>query len=71
MNENTYSTRQAAAVLDLSMSTVQRLVDEGTLPYYRTPGGFRRIDAGAVQEYRRTRISSTVTLLEPISDESA
>ena len=46
---NTYSTRQAAEVLDLSQSTVQRMADEGTIPSYRTPGGFRRLDAGAVQ----------------------
>jgi excisionase family DNA binding protein len=43
---NTYSTRQAAEVLDLSQSTVQRMADEGTIPSYRTPGGFRRLDAG-------------------------
>jgi len=70
MNENTYSPRQAAEVLDLSTSTVQRMADEGTLPFYRTPGGFRRIDAGAVQVYRRTRISSTVTLLEPVAGDT-
>lgn len=70
MNENTYSTRQAAEVLDLSTATVQRMADAGTLPSYRTPGGFRRIDAGAVQAYRRTRISSTVTLLEPVAGEA-
>jgi len=70
MNENTYSPRQAADVLDLSTSTVQRMADEGTLPFYRTPGGFRRIDAGAVQVYRRTRISSTVTLLEPVAGDT-
>jgi excisionase family DNA binding protein len=35
---NTYSTRQAAEVLDLSQSTVQRMADEGTIPSYRTPG---------------------------------
>lgn len=69
MNTNTYSTRQAAEVLDLSTSTVQRMADEGQLPSYRTPGGFRRLDAGAVMEYRRTRIASTVTVLTPASSE--
>jgi excisionase family DNA binding protein len=69
--KNTYSTRQAAEVLDLSQSTVQRMADEGQLPSYRTPGGFRRLDAGAVQEYRRTRISSTVTVLEPFGGDAA
>lgn len=69
MNTNTYSTRQAAEVLDLSTSTVQRMADEGQLPSYRTPGGFRRLDAGAVMEYRRTRISRTVTVLTPASSE--
>ena len=68
---NTYSTRQAAEVFDLSQSTVQRMADEGTIPSYRTPGGFRRLDAGAVQEYKRTRISSTVTLVEPIGGDAA
>ena len=63
---NSYSTRQAADALELSMSTIQRMCDEGYFPSYRTPGGFRRLDAGAVLEYKRTRLSSTVTLLEPV-----
>lgn len=71
VDENTYSTRQAAEVLDLSQSTVQRMADTGQLPSYRTPGGFRRIDAGAVQKYKRTRLSSTVTLLEPFGGDAA
>lgn len=70
-DQDTYSTRQAAEVLNLSQSTVQRMADEGTIPSYRTPGGFRRFDAFAVQEYKRTRISSTVTLLEPVGGDSA
>ena len=68
---NTYSSREAADILDLSQSTVQRMADDGQLPSFRTPGGFRRLDAGAVQEYRRTRISSTVTLVEPLGDDAA
>jgi len=68
---NTYSSREAADILDLSQSTVQRMADEGQLPSFRTPGGFRRLDAGAVQEYRRTRISSTVTLVEPLGGDAA
>jgi len=63
---NSYSTRQAADCLDLSLSTIQRMVDDGFFPSYRTPGGYRRLDAGAVLEYKRTRLSSTVTLLEPV-----
>ena len=68
---NTYSSREAADLLDLSQSTVQRMADDGQLPSFRTPGGFRRLDAGAVQEYRRTRISSTVTLVEPLGGDAA
>jgi excisionase family DNA binding protein len=68
---NTYSSREAANILDLSQSTVQRMADDGQLPSFRTPGGFRRLDAGAVQEYRRTRISSTVTLVEPVGGDAA
>lgn len=68
---NTYSSREAADILDLSQSTVQRMADDGQLPSFRTPGGFRRLDAGAVQEYRRTRISSTVTLIEPLGSDAA
>lgn len=68
---NTYSSREAADILDLSQSTIQRMADHGQLPSFRTPGGFRRLDAGAVQEYRRTRISSTVTLVEPLGDDAA
>ena len=66
-----YTTLDAARILDLSMSTVQRMADDGQLPSFRTPGGYRRIDAGAVEEYRRTRISATVTLLEPLGDDAA
>ena len=61
-----YTTKDAARILDLSISTVQRMADDGQLPSFRTPGGYRRIDAGAVEKYRRTRISATVTLLEPL-----
>lgn len=68
---NSYSTRQAADALELSTSTVQRMCDEGYFPTYRTPGGYRRIDAGAVEQYRRTRLSATVTLLEPLGDDAA
>ena len=68
---NTYSTRQVADILNLSQSTVQRMADNGLLPSFTTPGGFRRLDAGAVQEYRRTRISSTVTLVEPFDGDAA
>lgn len=68
---NSYSTRQAADALELSRSTVQRMCDEGYFPTYRTPGGYRRIDAGAVEQYRRTRLSATVTLLEPLGDDAA
>ena len=66
-----YTTMAAARILDLSMSTVQRMADEGQLPSFRTPGGYRRIDAGAVEQYRRTRLSATVTLLEPLGDDAA
>lgn len=68
---NSYSTRQAADCLDLSLSTVQRMVDDGFFPSYRTPGGYRRLDAGAVLEYKRTRLSSTVTLLQPVGGDVA
>lgn len=65
-----YTTKVAAHILDLSMSTVQRMADDGQLPSFRTPGGYRRIDAGAVEQYRRTRLSATVTLLEPLDGEA-
>ena len=68
---NSYTTRDAARILDLSMSTVQRMADEGLLQSFRTPGGYRRIDAGAVEQYRRTRISATVTVLESLGDDAS
>ena len=71
MIPNSYTTREAANVLDLSVSTVQRMADEGQIASYRTPGGYRRIDAGAVEQYLRTRLSATVTLLEPLGDDAA
>lgn len=40
-----YSTREVARRLGISLQTVQRWVDSGRLKAWKTPGGHRRIDA--------------------------
>lgn len=43
-----YTTREAARVLDVSLTTVQLWVEAGVLPAWKTPGGHRRVSRAAV-----------------------
>lgn len=54
MGENrSYSTRQIAEELGVSVQTVQRWVDSGRLKAWKTPGGHRKIDAASADELIR------------------
>jgi excisionase family DNA binding protein len=48
MEHNTITTAQAAKRLGVSPQTVQKWVDAGFLPAWKTVGGHRRLDADAV-----------------------
>lgn len=50
-NSSYFSTSQAAQMLGLSVGTVQRMVESGTLQAYTTQGGHRRILASSVRHY--------------------
>lgn len=52
------TTRQAAALLGVSVSTVKRWADEGLLACEYTPGGHRRIRRAAVEELQRAAARS-------------
>jgi excisionase family DNA binding protein len=43
-----YTTREAARVLDVSLTTVQLWVEAEVLPAWKTPGGHRRVSRAAV-----------------------
>lgn len=49
------TTQQAARRLGISVSTVQQLVESGTLSGWKTTGGHRRILADSVNEYLEQR----------------
>ncbi len=49
MENNTITTAQAAKRLGVSPQTVQKRVDAGFLPAWKTVGGHRRLDADAVE----------------------
>jgi excisionase family DNA binding protein len=50
--DHTISTAQAARMLDLSTTMLQKLVDQEVFKSWKTPGGHRRIDLASVQAYR-------------------
>ena len=53
-----YSTREAAAKLGLSLGTVQKMVETGTLSAWKTSGGHRRVLASSLEDYMRARQSN-------------
>lgn len=48
------STLEAAKKLELSVGTIQRMVDSGLLFAWKTPGGHRKISTDSIQVYLQT-----------------
>lgn len=57
MEQKTITTAQAAKRLGVSPQTVQKWVDAGYLPAWKTVGGHRRLDAEAVERMASERRS--------------
>ena len=55
---------EAAKILGVSTDTVGRYLDLGIIEGQRTPGGHRRVNRDSVESVIRTRVSSTVTIIE-------
>ncbi|WP_018953826.1 response regulator [Thioalkalivibrio sulfidiphilus] len=53
-----YTTREAAKVLGVSLTTVQLWVEAGILPAWKTPGGHRRLARDAVDRLQREQQSA-------------
>ncbi len=51
-------TKEAAALLGVSVSTIQKMVEAGTLRAWKTQGGHRRVAASDVAEMKRTGLAS-------------
>ena len=63
MRSSSYlSTSQTAQMLGLSIGTVQRMVESGSLQAYTTQGGHRRILASSVRQYCETHGVPTIQL---------
>jgi excisionase family DNA binding protein len=52
------TTRHAAKILGISVTSVQQLVETGALTAWKTTGGHRRIPLDAVNEYKRSRATA-------------
>tara|TARA_R110002126_G_scaffold48343_2_gene134689 strand:- start:33 stop:230 length:198 start_codon:yes stop_codon:yes gene_type:complete len=55
---------EAAKILGVSTDTVGRYLDLGIIEGHRTPSGQRRVNRDSVESVIRTRVSSTVTIIE-------
>jgi len=56
--ESHISTREAAEIIGVSTSTVQKMVESGLLPAWKTRGGHRRIPIKAAQAMARRKRSN-------------
>ena len=56
--EHFLGTKEAAALLGVSVSTIQKMVEAGTLRAWKTQGGHRRVAERDVLEMKRTGLSS-------------
>lgn len=57
MNDETVSTREAAAILGVCVRTVQLWVENGRLQAWKTPGGHRRISRKSVENELSSRVT--------------
>jgi excisionase family DNA binding protein len=57
MGDRTYTTREVARMLGVTVQTVQRWVDAGVLRAWRTAGGHRRLAVDSVEDFiRKSRL---------------
>jgi len=54
------TTREAAKLLGIAVSTAQQWIENGALPAWKTPGGHRRVRLSAVSALLRARAGGTV-----------
>ncbi|WP_312554326.1 helix-turn-helix domain-containing protein, partial [Massilia sp.] len=57
------TTREAAALLGIAVSTAQQWIENGALPAWKTPGGHRRVRLSAVSALLRERAGDIARLL--------
>lgn len=50
-----FTTRKAADMLGMSVTTVQQLVEQGVIEAWKTTGGHRRIPLSAIDSYKATQ----------------
>lgn len=55
ISETYLSTRETAKLLNISLGTIQTMVEMGELAAWKTPGGHRRIDLKSVENYLENR----------------
>lgn len=58
-NEKFVSTTDASILLNLSVATVQKMVDEETLKAWKTAGGHRRVQLDSIYEFLNKKEIST------------
>ncbi len=54
------TTTQAASAIGVHPSTIKRLIEDGMLECWRTPGGHRRITLDSAQEFLRVNLKQSV-----------
>lgn len=59
--EIVYTTQDAARLLGMSVSTVQKMVESGVLAAWKTEGGHRRIPASAIEQILANKHAVTPT----------
>ena len=57
-NDPILTTREAAQLLGVAVSTAQVWMESGDLPAWKTPGGHRRVRYSAVMRLVRERVAS-------------
>ena len=62
LGENYVGTKDAAAILGVSVSSVQKMVNAGTLEAFRTSGGHRRISIESLQRLAAEKSIPVATL---------
>lgn len=67
MERESYTVREASRALGLSVPTVIRMCEEGTLQHFLSPGGHRRIPSEAIAAVRTNGRSRSLSISSPSS----